>query len=408
MSREIPAGLAASLASGCMSLATCYIVTRRDGVVFGFSDHDRPLQVLGVDCRPEGGFDASTIDETLGASTDGTDIMGAIDDARITRADIVAGLWDGAEVRVFVVDWTAPDVAFERVRLTIAEIQFSGARIVAQLRSALAAFNQERGRLLEHDCPFDFGDSDCGFDVAGVTVTREVRAVSGDWIELADVAGQPDGTYDLGRLVTTTGEIAHVLNHTGPRLTLFAPFGVVPGVGDEVSLARGCDKSFATCRAYENERRYGGFPFMLGTDVVIQQGRYEGQLGGVSQFLSDPPPAPANVVVRVSEGRDARISFDPVPFYVTATGAAPVYGLAGQIMVGGLGFNRNVTITLRNTLGDLASDPVSVSFRTGPPPPRQGGDGGGGGDGVGGDNDGGVGGVDGNDPDGDGRGDTGL
>ena len=46
--RAIPAELADRLESGAASLCHAWILTRADGVVLGFTDHDRDLVVEGV------------------------------------------------------------------------------------------------------------------------------------------------------------------------------------------------------------------------------------------------------------------------------------------------------------------------------------------------------------------------
>ena len=57
--RAIPSALQAKLDSGVTTLARCWIVTRRDGVVSGFTDHDGDLVIEGVTCRAGTGFGAS-------------------------------------------------------------------------------------------------------------------------------------------------------------------------------------------------------------------------------------------------------------------------------------------------------------------------------------------------------------
>jgi len=53
--RSIPSGLAADLAAGTMTLCWCWRVYRRDGVEYGFTDHNRPLAFFSecnkTDCR---------------------------------------------------------------------------------------------------------------------------------------------------------------------------------------------------------------------------------------------------------------------------------------------------------------------------------------------------------------------
>ena len=59
--RAIPAALAAHLATGATTLAFGWKLTRRDGVVMGFSDHDRDLFCDGVTFRAASGFTAMNV-----------------------------------------------------------------------------------------------------------------------------------------------------------------------------------------------------------------------------------------------------------------------------------------------------------------------------------------------------------
>ena len=53
--------LAAHLASGATTLCWCWRVVRRDGVVLGFTDHDRALTFDGTTYEAASGFTASDI-----------------------------------------------------------------------------------------------------------------------------------------------------------------------------------------------------------------------------------------------------------------------------------------------------------------------------------------------------------
>ena len=61
----------------------------RDGMVLGFTDHDRDLDVNGVTCRAAAGFDAAAAAEKLGFAVGSGEIAGALVDAAITAADAV-------------------------------------------------------------------------------------------------------------------------------------------------------------------------------------------------------------------------------------------------------------------------------------------------------------------------------
>ena len=363
MTRPMPDEFRAALESRVTRMCWCFIVTREDGTVLGFTDHNEPLEVEGVTCEPETGFDASTLDTTLGTVTDGTDIVGLIDDERITRDDLELGLWDNATVRMLRVDWTNPSQFAEMPRHQIAEVEITSDTLAATLQSALTEFSEERGRLLEHDCSVVFGGPECGIDLATLALEAEVIALGSDYIEASGLTGFEDAHFDLGKVVFADGEEAFILRHDGNRLTFFDPLIGARAVEDQITITPGCDLSFATCKAYGNADNYRGFPFMLGSDAVIQQGAYAGQLGGVSQFNDEAPAAPTGLALLALSGNTATIGFDGVPQYIKAVSpveTAAVYGRNGQIEVPGLPFDQDVEIELVAVLGDLVSDPPAT------------------------------------------------
>jgi hypothetical protein len=58
---EIPPELQARLDAGVTTLSWAWILTRRDGACFGFTDHDQVLQVDSVSCEPASGFSAGNL-----------------------------------------------------------------------------------------------------------------------------------------------------------------------------------------------------------------------------------------------------------------------------------------------------------------------------------------------------------
>ncbi|MEO1796447.1 MAG: DUF2163 domain-containing protein, partial [Pseudomonadota bacterium] len=100
-------------AGGFTTVARAWLLERRDGLRFGFTDHDLPLTFEGVTFDANGGLTAGAITQTSGLSIDNTEAIGALSDARITEADINAGLYDGAWVTAWLVNWQ--DVAARRL-----------------------------------------------------------------------------------------------------------------------------------------------------------------------------------------------------------------------------------------------------------------------------------------------------
>ena len=100
----------AALESGSTRLCRCFLMTRADGMVLGFTDHDEDVTFEGVTFRASGALTSSEAASQLGLSPDEMDASGALSDEFITEADLSAGVYDGARVEVFDVDWTSPAI----------------------------------------------------------------------------------------------------------------------------------------------------------------------------------------------------------------------------------------------------------------------------------------------------------
>ena len=108
--RAIDPELQARLDSGATRLCRCWLVKRRDGVTFGFTDHDRDLAFGGETFRASSGMDASALQSATGLSVDNAQAVGALSDAGVTEEDVRAGRYDRAEIWHWLVDWERPDL----------------------------------------------------------------------------------------------------------------------------------------------------------------------------------------------------------------------------------------------------------------------------------------------------------
>jgi uncharacterized phage protein (TIGR02218 family) len=83
--------LASHLASGTTTLCACWRVIRSDGVVLGFTDHDRTIVFDDVEHEPESGLDASAAVAHAGLQVGGLDVTGAFASEKIQESDLEAG-----------------------------------------------------------------------------------------------------------------------------------------------------------------------------------------------------------------------------------------------------------------------------------------------------------------------------
>lgn len=159
--RALPSGLAAALAAGEAGLATCWILTRKDEVRLGFTDHDEDLAVDGVTCAAATGWTLGAGHTGLGTTRGETETTGALDAAAISDADIAAGLYDGARVECWRVLWSDPHLRVLLWRGTIARLVRDGHSFRAEIDGPLAALRTVVGRTYGRRCDAELGDSRC-------------------------------------------------------------------------------------------------------------------------------------------------------------------------------------------------------------------------------------------------------
>lgn len=99
--RALSPDLAAHLASGATTLATCWRIARKDGAVFGFTDHDRALAFDNTLFEPDTGAEGSALSSSADLSIDNAEIAGLISSARLTAAELTSGRFDDAAVEIW-------------------------------------------------------------------------------------------------------------------------------------------------------------------------------------------------------------------------------------------------------------------------------------------------------------------
>ncbi len=160
----MPNEMVARIQSGAAMLCHVWMLSRADGVAMGFTDHDRDLLLDGVICRASSGWTAGAGEAATGLAAGSRAAGGALDDAAITEKDVADGLYDGASVALWRVDWERPEL---RVRLwsgRMAKIRREGGAFFAELEGPLAVLERVVGRTYGRGCDAVFGDGRCGVE----------------------------------------------------------------------------------------------------------------------------------------------------------------------------------------------------------------------------------------------------
>ena len=273
--RNIPA----SFTGGAMTLARCWRLTRKDGVVLGFTDHDRDILFDGVTYAAGTGLEAADMQAELGFAITGGEASGALSSPGITEADIANGRYDGAKIDLFLVDWNRVDQRILMESGAIGEIRRMGKAFAAEIRSLTFQLDEERGRLFRLGCSADLGDAQCGIALDSSVWRYDGSVVATDGrVSVAVSQVFERDFFTGGSLLLTSGanvgtrvEIqAQAGTTTSTVLTLWQAMALPIQIGDAVSLRAGCDKSFKSCRdRFQNAINFRGFPHMPGNDFVI-------------------------------------------------------------------------------------------------------------------------------------------
>lgn len=282
---------AARLNGPATTLATCFRLTRADGTVMGFTDHDRPLVFAGTTYDAATGLATSEAVANAGFAVGGLEVSGALSSAAINEADVEAGLYDGARLEVFLVDWTDPETFHLALSTgTIGEVIRTDGGFRAEVRALTAVLGEASGRLYQHRCDADLGDARCRIDLAQpsrrgtgtVTVARGDRSLT-----VSGLDGFASGTFDGGRLVWASGANAgratevkrHAIAGGVVAVELWQAAAGPVAAGDTFTVTAGCDKRFETCRdRFANTANFRGFPHIPGTDFLVASAAAAGQL----------------------------------------------------------------------------------------------------------------------------------
>lgn len=288
-------GLNDHLATGTTTLARAWAVQRADGVVLGFTDHDRDLEFDGIVFRAGSGLTARALQQTTGLAVDNSEALGALSDAALTEADLMAGRYDGADVLIWWVNWA--DVTERRLlfRGSLGEVARDGAAFRAELRGLTEPLGRPSGRIFQSPCSAVLGDAACRFDLStpGYAVELPAEVVTeGERFVFADLPGFDDRWFEKGRLEVVSGAAAGLAgaikaDRAGPggrrEVVLWQRLAAAVAPGDMLRLQAGCDKRPETCRLkFGNFLNFQGFPDIPGEDWLMAVPRQGGANDGGS------------------------------------------------------------------------------------------------------------------------------
>ncbi|NJO82930.1 MAG: DUF2163 domain-containing protein [Blastochloris sp.] len=261
-----------------LTLCTLWQITRVDGTVFRFTDHDTSIVFESNTYTPANGVNASARQSQEGFRVNNLEFIGVLDADVITHDDLRAGLYRDAEVIEYMVNWKMPWMGpIQQSKYWVTEVRFTELGWEAQLAGLSVWLTHPTGNVYGRECRHVLGDASCGVDLSAIDDTGEVTAIVSSRLSFETDLSDVNGYFDFGVITWTSGnndgltsEVRFYLMADGLIVTsIKTPFDIQ--VGDTFTITPGCSKSIDQCISkYDNVINYGGFPFVPGTDKVFR------------------------------------------------------------------------------------------------------------------------------------------
>lgn len=241
----------------------------------------------------------------IGLSISTQEVEGLLDSSKIKADDIHAGLWDNAQVEIYLVDWRSVADRMLLRTANIGQILNGSLRFGAEMRGLAHDLNQAGGRFYNPACDAVFGGGRCGLDLtddrykgSGVVGTTD-GAMHLYPVALTTVAGNgAEGLFSSGKLTFTSGPNIglpfDIGSHTGSGAAVHlvlkgtTPFDIAPG--DTFDATIGCPHTAKACHnIFDNLLNFRGFSLTPGNDRAMLQVDPDDEYGNDGSSLGGPP-----------------------------------------------------------------------------------------------------------------------
>lgn len=267
--------------------AQTWTITRKDSQVFAFTSLDRNLTYRGVVHKSCDSLSSTATEMSSSAGSTGSmELAGLISDSSIKDIDLFNGLFDGANVEIWLVPWenVGGEIPVRLLEGTLGDATQGLNGFVTEIITPGATMRQKP--LLDvytPGCPYKLGDSRCGFDLDTLEVTGSVTGLTipnspnsaNKRVFIDSSRSEADDFFELGEVTWTSGDnnglSVEVKDFTGTTFVLWRSLLKPIQIGDTYTAKPGCDKTVDTCKTKFNIFvNYGGFPDVPGQDRIVQ------------------------------------------------------------------------------------------------------------------------------------------
>ncbi|MGK7896561.1 MAG: DUF2163 domain-containing protein [Xenococcus sp. (in: cyanobacteria)] len=246
------------------TITWCWLIERVDGIKLGFTSFDLPLTIDGIVYEPTIGFAPSADSSEVGfKQSDSQSLNGILSSERISDSDLLAGVYQYAQIRCFHVDVTnLPDSLstttpkfIEVYQGYLGKVTLTDRGFNLEVHKIDSLLKSEIGKTTSKKCGHTLGDKNCQVNLTAYTVQQTIQSVTSQY-SLVINGTYADGIYNRGKIVFLNGAnqgiVRDISSNTGNSFLLFQPYPLAINPGETVKITQGCDKTSYTCFAKFN------------------------------------------------------------------------------------------------------------------------------------------------------------
>lgn len=288
--KTVPSALQTHYLLEGTTLAILVKLTRRDGEIFGFTSHDKPLVYSGLTYYTGPAAPSlSDLKRSAGLEPSNAEVDGSFNDD-VTLDDTEAELWSGAVVDVYRANWRDMTNGVELLAHgELGQITHDGRKYKVEMMGRAHKLGRVITRHYLPSCDADLGDARCGVDIEALAVDATVATVTSNRVFTAAIDGSPSTAWvdqycTYGRITWLSG--ANIDRQMEVKeQTAAGSFELQLGmkreieIGDTFRAYPGCNKQHKTALGvyagdcgvkFDNVINFRGFDEIPGIDKILR------------------------------------------------------------------------------------------------------------------------------------------
>lgn len=169
--KTISTALSAHFDQEVTTLASCWKIVRKDGMELYFTDHDQDIVFEGNTYEAESSYDRTAVQNGSDFGVDNLDVNGVLDSEKLSEEDMRNGLYNRADVYVFLVNWMNPSQGALKIRRGwFGEVSITDTGMfTTEIRGLNQALSHNFIEVYTAECRADFCDTRCKLNIADFT-----------------------------------------------------------------------------------------------------------------------------------------------------------------------------------------------------------------------------------------------